>query len=140
MRTTLTISLLSIALAAGGCKKKQDDTYDETAQGRGSTRADLDEAHGHLEAAKDDLRAAKEHYEATAKDRLAKLDAEIHELGQRADAKSKQAAADLEARRDRLATKLKSMQDRAADNWDAFTRDVDSSFDKLEQDAHDALK
>jgi len=53
---------------------------------------------------------------------------------------SKQAAVDLKARRDQLSTKLGTMQDRAAADWDAFTKDVNDSFDKIESDTNDALK
>jgi predicted nucleic acid-binding Zn-ribbon protein len=160
MRTTLSISLLAIALAAGGCKKKQDDTgaaatqvkktaenvddqakdLNKTQTDKDSKPKDLDKAQGDLAAAKTDLVAAKEKYSVTVKDRLAKIDIRIHELEQRTDAKSKQAAIDLKARRDQLSTRLGTMQDRAAADWDAFTKDVDNSFDKLESDVNDALK
>ena len=32
------------------------------------------------------------------------------------------------------------MHDRAVADWDAFTKDVNDSFDKIEHDTNDALK
>jgi predicted nucleic acid-binding Zn-ribbon protein len=160
MRTTLSIALVSIALAAGGCKKKQDDTgaagnevkktaenvndqakdYNKTAEDKDSKPKDLDKAQADLQAAKVDLVAAKDKFTTTVKDRMAKLDIKINELAARTDAKSKQAAVDLKARRDALSTKLGTTQNLAAADWDAFTKDVNDSFDKIEKDTDDALK
>ena len=100
----------------------------------------FNEAQGDLQAAKADLSAAKQKYSVTFNDRMQKLDIKINELEQRTDAKSKQAAADLKARRDALSTKAHLIKDRTAADWDAFTKDVDDSFDKLESDVNDALK
>ena len=92
MRTTLSIALLSIAIAAGGCKKKQDDTgaagnevkktaenvndqakdYNKAAQDKDSKPSDLNKAQGDLQAAKDDFVAAKQKFQVTVNDRLAK--------------------------------------------------------------------
>ena len=160
MRSILWMSLLSISLAAGGCKKKQDDTgqaasqvkktaenvneetkdYDKTARDKDSTNKDVTAAKGDLDSAKADLNAAKEKYSVAVKDRLQKLDIRIGELEQRADAKSKQEAADLKTRRDALAAKIGTAKDRTAADWDAFTKDVNDSFDKLENDVRDDLK
>ena len=160
MRSILWMSLLSISLAAGGCKKKQDDTgnaasqvkktaedvndqakdYNKTVNDKDSTNKDVTEAKGDLQAAKADLQAAKDKYSITVKDRLQKLDIQITELGPRTAAKSKQEAADHKARRDQLATQVDMIKDRTSADWDAFTKDVNDSFDKLESDVHDALK
>lgn len=160
MRSILWMSLLSLSLATGACKKKQDDTDNaatqvkktaedvndqakdlrDTKADKDSTNKDINEAQGDLQAAKADLSAAKQKYSVTFNDRMQKLDIKINELEQRTDAKSKQAAADLKARRDALSTKAGLIKDRTAADWDAFTKDVDDSFDKLESDVNDALK
>jgi chromosome segregation ATPase len=160
MRTMLWCSILATALAAGGCKKKQDDTgsaatevkktaedvkdqakdLDKTMTDKKATTNDLDKAQGDLAAAKTDLVAAKDKYAITVKDRLAKIDIKIHELEARTDAKSKDALATLQTRRTELATRVDGIKDRTATDWDAFTKDVDNSFDKLESDVNDALK
>ena len=71
---------------------------------------------------------------------MQKLDIKINELEAPTDAKSHQVAADLKARRDALSTKAGLIKDRTSADWDAFTKDVDDSFDKLESDVNDALK
>jgi len=160
MRSILWMSLLSLSLATGACKKKQDDTGNaatqvkktaedvndqakdlrDTTTDKDSTNKDINEAQGDLQAAKADLSAAKQKYSVTFNDRMQKLDIKINELEQRTDAKSKQAAADLKARRDELSTKAGMIKDRTTADWDAFTKNVDDSFDKLESDVNDALK
>jgi chromosome segregation ATPase len=160
MRTMLWCSILATALAAGGCKKKQDDTgsaatevkktaedvkdqakdLDKTMTDKNAKPNDIDKANADLAAAKTDLAAAKDKYAITVKDRLAKIDIKIHELEARTDAKSKNALATLQTRRTELAAKTDGIKDRMAADWDAFTKDVDNSFDKLESDLNDALK
>ena len=160
MRTILWCSVLATALAAGGCKKKQDDTgsaatqvhknaedvkdqakdLDKTMTDKNATANDLNKAQGDLAAAKTDLNAAKDKYEIAVKDRLAKIDIKMHELEARTDAKSKDAYAALQVRRNELAAKTDNIKDRAAADWDAFTKNVDDTFDKLESDIKDALK
>jgi DNA repair exonuclease SbcCD ATPase subunit len=160
MRTMLWTSVLALSLAAGGCKKKQDDTgsaatevkktaedvkdqakdLDKTMTDKNAKPNDIDKANADLAAAKTDLNAAKDKYAITVKDRLAKIDIKMHELEARTDAKSKSALASLQARRTELSTKVDGMRDRAAGDWDAFTKDVDNSFDKFESDLNDALK
>ncbi|MEO6775387.1 MAG: hypothetical protein ABI467_20660 [Kofleriaceae bacterium] len=151
---------MATALAAGGCKKKQDDTgnaatqvqksaegvkdqakdLDKTLTDKNATPNDLNKAQGDLAAAKTDLVAAKDKYEVTVKDRLAKIDIKMHELEARTDAKSKEEVATLQSRRNELATKVDNVKDHATPDWDAFTKEVDHSFDKLESDLDDALK
>ena len=160
MRTIIWTSILATALATGACKKKQDDTgaaatqvkktqedvkdqakdLDKTMGDKNATANDLNKAQGDLSAANADLQAAKAKYDITVKDRLAKLDIKIHELEGKADAKAKDALVSLRARRQELSTRVDGIKDHAAADWDAFTKDVDSTFDKLESDVNDALK
>jgi predicted nucleic acid-binding Zn-ribbon protein len=160
MRAILWCSILSAALATGACKKKQDDTgaaatevkktatnvddqrkdFEETATNKGSTEKELNKAEADVAAAKADLAAARDKYSITVKDRLSKLDIRIHELENRTDAKSKDALDKLRTRRTELSTKIDAMNDRAAADWDAFTKDVDSTFDTIEKDVGNALK
>jgi chromosome segregation ATPase len=154
------MSLLSLTLATGACKKKQDDTgaaatqvkktaedvndqakdLRKTETDKDSTNKDINGAQADLQAAKADLTAAKEKYSSALKDRMQKLDIKIDELEKRTDAKSHQVAADLKARRDALSAKTADIKDRTAADWDAFTKNVDDEFDRLDKDANDALK
>ena len=160
MRTMFWCSILSAALATTACNKKADSTdkagtevkkaqedvveqrkdLDKATADRDSKPKDLNKAEGELAAAKVDLAAARDKYSITVNERLAKLDIKIKELEARGDAKAKDAAVTLRARRATLGTKLESMKDRAAGDWDAFTKDVDSTFDGIEKDVNDAVK
>jgi predicted nucleic acid-binding Zn-ribbon protein len=160
MRTILWCSIVAAGLAAGACKKKQDDTgaaatetkkamndvddqhkaFDKTTTDKGATEKQLNKVEADLAAANADLEAARDKYAITVKDRLAKLDIRIHELEQRADAKSKSGLDKLRVRRAELSAKLDTMKDRAAADWNSFTKDADNAFDKLEKDVGDALK
>ena len=89
---------------------------------------------------KTDLTAARDKYSITVNDRLAKIDIKLKELSTKTDAKATAAATALNSRRTEIATKVGGIKDHAAADWDAFTKDVDTSFDKLESDISDALK
>src|SRR4051794_37977717 len=100
MRSMLWVSMLSVVLTTGACKKKQDDTdkaasevkksveeandqkkdFDKTMSDKSATPKDLDKANTDLGAAKVDVAAAKDKYAITVKDRLAKIDLKIREL------------------------------------------------------------
>jgi hypothetical protein len=161
MRTILWTTILATALSTGACnKKKQDDTgaaasevkktqegvndqakdLDKTLGDKKATTNDLNKAEGDLAAAKTDLVAAKDKYMITVKDRMAKLDIRLKELSAKTDAKATAAATALQARRAEMATKVETVKDHASADWAVFTKDVDSSFDKLESDVNDALK
>lgn len=160
MRTIIWTSILATALATGACNKKQDDTgaaatqvkktqedvkdqakdLDKTMTDKNATANDLNHAQGDLAAAKVDLQSAKDKYSIAVKDRLAKIDIRIHELEMKTDAKSKDALTSLRNRRQEMSTRVDGIKDHAAADWDAFTKDVDNSFDKLENDVNDALK
>jgi hypothetical protein len=160
MRTIIWCSLLSAALAAGGCKRKTDDTgsaavevkktqeavdkeakdYQKLSSDQKATDKDRAKAESDLAAAKADLKAARDKYEITVKDRLAKIDIKLQQLQQRGDEKSKAALTKLQSERGELGVKLDAMKDRAADNWDAFTKDIDKSFDGMEKQLDDATK
>ncbi|HEY0253577.1 MAG TPA: hypothetical protein VGC41_18720 [Kofleriaceae bacterium] len=160
MRTMLYCTILATALSTGACKKKQDDTgnaaaevkktqegvtdqqkdLDKTLGDKKATTNDLNKAEGNLAAANTDLQAAKDKYAITVKDRMAKLDIKIHELEAKTDQKSKDALASVNSMRTELSTKIAGAKDRAAGDWDNFTKDVDSTFDKIENNVNDALK
>ncbi len=160
MRTILWATVFATALSAGACKKKQDDTgaaasevkktqegvndqakdLDKTLGDKKATSNDLNKAEGDLAAAKTDLTAARDKYSITVNDRLAKIDIKLKELSTKTDANATAAATALNSRRTEIATKVGGIKDHAAADWDAFTKDVDTSFDKLESDISDALK
>src|SRR3569833_668704 len=141
LRTMLWTSVLALSLAAGGCKKKQDDTgsaatevkktaedvkdqakdLDKTMTDKNAKPNDIDKANADLAAAKTDLAAAKDKYAITVKDRLAKNNIKMHELEARTDAKSKSALASLQARLTKQTTKNKNKQNHTTKKRDAFT-------------------
>jgi hypothetical protein len=153
MRTLIWCSLLAAALAAGGCKRKTDDTgsaavevkktqeavdketkdYQKISSDQKASEKDKAKAEGNLAAAKADLQAARDKYEITVKDRLSKIDIKMHALEQSGDVKSKETLTKLQTERAELGTKLDTMKDRTADNWDAFTKDVDKTFDTMDK-------
>ena len=160
MRTILWTTILATALASGACNKKQDDTgaaatevkktqetandqqkdLDKTLTDKKASANDLNKAEGNVAMANTDLQAAKDKYTITVNDRLAKLDIKIKELEAKTDEKSKTALAALQTRRTALSTKFDNIKAHAAADWDAFTKDVDSTFDGIEKDLNDALK
>jgi len=160
MRTTCWTSILAISLAVGACKKKQDDTgaaatevkktqenlddqrkdTEKVQTDRKATANDVDKAEGNMAGAQQDVEAAKTKYAATVKDRLAKIDIRIHELEQRADAKSKDALTKIQAERASLAAKVDDLRSRAAADWEWFTKDAENAFDRIEKDLDSAMK
>lgn len=112
--------------------KEQKDVVKEQQDVTQKTR-EMNQAQG-------ELAQARQNYSTTARERLGKLDASISELEGKADAKAKDAAVALRARRDALATKLDSMSARTDAEWNDFKRDVDDSFNSIESDINGARK
>ena len=166
MRKTIWIAIASAALFAGACKKKDEsakemDRAASTAskaqenvndQGKdvqsaqkdlnkdvSKDQADVNKQQGELNSAKADLASARDQYRDAAKQRLNKLDADIHRLEARSEAGAKDAAAKLRAERDEISTRLGAIGDQGQANWDTFKKDVDDKFDQAEKDARDAL-
>jgi len=122
MRTLLLTAIASASLmASAACKKTETE------------QALVDEGTA-------DLSDARAKYIAAAKERLAKIDAKIAELGKRADAASAKAVTELRARRDQLATKLDLMGKQAASGWARFKQDVEHGVDAIEKDIDNALQ
>ena len=90
-------------------------------------RQQLGSSQGHLQEA----RAA---YAAAIKERFAKLDASLATLATRTDARSRDAATGLRARRDQLSARLDSMASTPDSGWDTYTKEVDVMFDAIEHD------
>jgi len=80
------------------------------------------------------LAEARAAYGAAVTARFAKLDASLAGLATQTDAKSKDAAAGLSARRDLLSAKLSTMPATADPSWPGYTRDVDATFEAIEHD------
>lgn len=91
-----------------------------------------------LGSAQETLQAARAVYASAVNERLAKLDASLASFSTKTDAKSRDAAAGLRARRDRLAIKLAGMAATADPGWSEYTKDVDTTFDAIEHDLSDA--
>jgi len=139
--------------AATSAQKAQEDVHDQAkdmaneqkdvnkdADKMAKDQADVDKQRGELNAAQGDLAQARERYNVAAKQRLTNVDAKISQLEMKADAKAKDAASQLRARRDAIATRLGTIGNQAQADWDTFRKDVDDSFDKLEKDVDSALK
>jgi hypothetical protein len=160
MRTILWTTILATALSTSACNKKQDDTgaaasevkktqenandtqkdLDKTLTDKKATDKDLNKAEANNAMANTDAQAAKDKYGITVNDRLAKLDIKLKELQAKMDQKSKDAAVVIANRRAELATKTALIKDHAAADWDAFTKDVDNTFDGIEKDLNADLK
>lgn len=66
--------------------------------------------------------------------RLSRLDDRIAELRARGDEKATELANSLRVRRDQLAARLDRAGDETSSGWDSFKRDVNDTFDKLEDE------
>lgn len=89
-----------------------------------------------LGSAREILTKARETYASAVRVRLAKLDATLAKLGEDKDVASKDALVGLRARREQLVTKIGAMSGTAEPAWDAYMRDLDTTFDAIEHDAH----
>ena len=85
------------------------------------------------------LREARAAYAAAIVERFAKLDASLAALATKTDARSRDAATGLRARRDQLSAKLDSMAGTADASWEQYTKDVDIMFDAIERDLREAV-
>lgn len=91
-----------------------------------------------LGSARGTLQAARATYAAAVDERLAKLDASLATLSTRTDARSKDAATGLRARRDQLALKIGTLASTPDPGWSKYTSDVDVTFDAIERDLGEA--
>ncbi|MBA3391626.1 MAG: hypothetical protein H0T89_03230 [Deltaproteobacteria bacterium] len=94
----------------------------------------LEEQQRALGSAQQTLAGARVAYAAAVKERLAKLDAALATLSRKTDAKARDAAAGLRARRDQLVVMLDAMAGTADPDWNKYTKDVDTTFDAIERD------
>jgi DNA repair exonuclease SbcCD ATPase subunit len=88
-----------------------------------------------LGSARETLVEARATYTTAVNARLSKLDATLATLATRTDAASKDAAVGLRARREQLAVKVSAMSATPEQDWAAYTKDVDTTFDAIERDA-----
>jgi len=72
--------------------------------------------------------------------RGAALDARIDALEKRGDAKAKETAATLRAKRDQARAKLSELDTRTQENWTAFKKDVSDAWDQLDRDVTEATR
>jgi vacuolar-type H+-ATPase subunit I/STV1 len=91
-----------------------------------------------LGSARDTLVQARATYGTAVEARMSKLDATLATLATRTDAASRDAVVGLRARREQLATKVGTMTATAEQDWAAYTKDVDTTFDAIERDLHAA--
>jgi len=127
MKTMVWMALASATLMMGAACKKTDSAP------QGSPPTEIDKGNA-------DLVDARARYTTAAKERLARIDARIDDLSQRADAESKEAVAKLRARRDQVAASLDALSHQAASGWETLKQDVDHGVDAIEKDVNTALK
>ncbi|MDQ3364730.1 MAG: hypothetical protein M3680_04805 [Myxococcota bacterium] len=96
----------------------------------------LEQQRQQLGSAELTLEQARAAYGAAVKQRLAKLDASLATLATRTDAKSRDAVVGLRARREQLATKLAAIPGTGDASWSSYTKDVDLTFDAIEDDVN----
>ncbi len=158
-KTMFWSSLIASLLLGGACKKdpteKAEDQVRKSVEEVREQREDLREAQKdvveeqkelteeqkelmkqqrELEAAKGQAAQAHANYIAALRDRLAKVDMKIRELEARTDAKSKDAAIALKARRDQLKTRIDTTGAETEAQWEEFKDDTGKVIDELEKD------
>lgn len=154
--TILGSSLLSMSLLAGTACRKHDtdkagsemkkarEDVDDKAKDLNKTEDKSNNAvakdQAKLDESKADLNKARQDFSAAVKARLDKIDTKINELATRTDVKTKDALSSLKQRRADLQAKLDAMGNQTSDRWDDFKKDVDKSFDSLENDLDNATK
>jgi chromosome segregation ATPase len=119
-------------------QKKRDILSDQ--QALADKQKLLEKQQMELGSAQGQLQEARVAYAAAVKERLAKLDASLATLATKTDARSKDAATGLRARRDQLAAKLEAMAATPDASWNQYTKDVDVMFEAIERDRRDADK
>lgn len=87
-----------------------------------------------------DLEQERENLSRSIDERMRRLDARIDDLERKGDAKSKEMAATLRAKRDQARGKLSELGSRTEENWVAFKRDVSDTWDQLERDVEEAVR
>ena len=154
--TILGTSLLSMSLLAGAACRKHDtdkagsemkkaredvdDKSKDLAKTQDKSNNEVAKDQAKLDEAKADLGKARTDFSAAIKARLDKIDTKINELAARTDVKSKEALATLKQRRADLQARIDAMGNQTAEHWDDFKKDVEKSFDSLENDVDNATK
>ncbi len=169
MRTGIWASMIAATLLSGACHKKddsakamdkaaasaskaQEDVHDQArdvaseqkdvnkaSDKLAKEQADVDKKQGDMNAAQTDLAQARDRYALAAKQRLSNFDTKLTQIEAKTDATAKDTAVKLRARRDQIATQLSAIGAQSQQDWDAFKKNVDDSFDKLDKDADDAI-
>jgi uncharacterized phage infection (PIP) family protein YhgE len=157
-KTIFWCSLITAALSGSACKKESSEkpgeqvrkSVEEVREQRKDVREaqkdviekqkEMMKQQRELTEAQGNLAKARVNYVTAARERLAKLDAKIDELEARGDAKSKDAAITLRARRNALAAELDTAGSRIDAEWDKFRSDLDDTFQKAEKEVKEALE
>ena len=156
-KTMFWCSLITAALCGSACKQDRSEkaseqvrkSVEEVQEQRkdvakeqkdmAKEQQDMAKEQRDLAKAEGNLAQARANYVTAMRERLAAIDAKIGQLEARADAKVKDAAITLRARRNELANKVDSAEKRADSEWDRFRSDLDDTFKKVEADVKDAL-
>ena len=147
----LAIALTTVVLGAGACRDTTDTTRPETKLNKpleGVTEPVPRPMDHEVPAtsteepstAEQEFVQTRKLYATRARERLERVDDKLAELRNRADARAKQAAAELRVRRDQLSRRLDTIGMQAKRGWDQFEVDLTRTFDELERDLDSAFK
>ena len=125
---------------AGDSVRKSVENVKEQAEDVAEQQAEVARERRELKEAQEELAQARATFTTATRERLSKLDAEINQIEERGDAKSKDLAMSLRARRDALAAKLDTMGKRVDAEWNDFRKDIDTTFEQIEHDARATLQ
>ena len=135
MRTWICYSMLSAALAAGACKKTQQE---DNRQAAPEVRKSVEDTGDKM--TEQDVKQMRDKFVTEARDKLAAIDQELKELGQKTDAKAHELAEELKQRKAELSGQIDAVRERTSEDWHSFTREFDKKLDALDKDVRDALK
>lgn len=82
----------------------------------------------------DEFVRTRDEAKARMKERLARIEVRLRELGDRTDAESREAVARLRVKRDQLEARIQQAGNYAKNNWKQFEAEVSASFQELEAD------
>lgn len=102
-------------------------------------QGDLAKQQAELATAETRLATAKTDFNTRSRDRLLVIDTKIVTLDSKTDAKTKQLAGDLRARRAAVGSKLDTISQRTTSNWDDFMKTTGEELDALAKDVDTAV-
>lgn len=144
MRTILFPALIALVGASTACERgDRDDGPAATAVREPPSPPPPTEAPSRPDTTSDldlDLETEWRQFSRGIEDRADRLGAKIDELERRGDARSRELAAELREKRDEARQQLAELGDHARNDWKAFKREVEDTWDRLEAEASEATR